>query len=189
MPQVPKTVRPWLATAAVLAAAVVLLRAEGRAWWCACGRPFLWTSEADGPHTSQHLLDPYSLTHVLHGVLLCGLLAWGLPRLPPAWRLFLAACAEALWEVAENSAFVIERYRTATAALGYQGDTVANSLGDIASCLAGFWLARRLGLWGSVALIAVTEAVLLVWIRDSLLLSALMLVYPIEAVKAWQMGS
>jgi hypothetical protein len=67
---------PWVAFAAVLLTAVVLLRAEGRSWWCACGQAFLWTSEADGPHTSQHLLDPYSLTHVLHGVLLCGLIAW-----------------------------------------------------------------------------------------------------------------
>jgi hypothetical protein len=179
---------PWLATAAVLFTAVVLLRAEGRSWWCACGRAFLWTGEADGPHTSQHLLDPYSLTHVLHGVLLCGLFAWGLPRVPPSWRLVLAAGAEALWEVFENSAFVIQRYRTATAALGYQGDTVANSLGDILSCLAGFGLARRLGVRGSVVLAAVTEAVLLVWIRDSLLLNVVMLIHPIDGIRAWQAG-
>jgi hypothetical protein len=188
MPRVRKTYWPWLATGAILLCTVVLLRAEGRSWWCACGQAFLWTSEAYGPHTSQHVLDPYSLTHVLHGVLLCGLLAWGLPRMPPAWRLVLAACAEALWEVFENSTFVIQRYRTATAALGYQGDTVANSLGDILSCLAGFWLARWLGVRGSAVLVAMTEAVLLVWIRDSLLLNILMLVYPIDGIKAWQAG-
>ena len=58
---------------------------------------------------------------------------------------------EAAWEVIENSPPVIERYRTATTAVGYQGDTVANSLGDILSCAAGFVLARRLGFWGSLA--------------------------------------
>jgi hypothetical protein len=188
MNRIRETYWPWLSTAAVLLTAVVLLHAEGRSWWCACGRTFLWTSEADGPHTSQHLLDPYSLTNVLHGMLLCGFLAWGLPRVPPAWRLVLAAGLEALWEVFENSAFVIQRYRTATAALGYQGDTVANSLGDILICLFGFLLARRLGWWGSVVLAVATEAVLLIWIRDSLLLSVLMLVQPRDAIKAWQLG-
>jgi hypothetical protein len=95
-------------------------------------------SDPQGPHNSQHFFDPYSFTHVLHGVLLCGLLAWVVPRLAPAWRLWLAVCAEVLWEVFENSAFVIQRYRAATLAQGYEGDTVANSLGDILSCALGF---------------------------------------------------
>jgi hypothetical protein len=41
---------------------------------------------------------------------------------------------------------VIRRYRATTLALGYEGDTVANSLGDVLSCAAGFALARLLGL-------------------------------------------
>ncbi len=179
---------PWLALVGILAAAVLLLRSEGRLWWCACGRLYPWVSDTRGPHTSQHLLDPYSLTHVLHGVLLCGALAWAVPRLPPVWRLVLAVLAEALWEVFENSAFVIERYRAGTAAVGYQGDTVANSLGDILSCAVGFIVARRLGFLGSLALFGVTEVVLLLWIRDSLLLSVLTLVCPVDAIKAWQLG-
>jgi hypothetical protein len=179
---------PWLATAAVLGLAVGLLRYEGRVWWCACGVPAPWVGDTRGPHNSQHLFDPYSFTHVLHGVVLCGLLAWGLPRLPPAWKLWLAVTLEASWEVFENSQFVIDRYRTATASLGYQGDSVANSLGDIVSCAAGFLLARRLGWRWSLALCAAVEVLLLVWIRDSLLLNVVMLLHPFEAVKAWQAG-
>jgi hypothetical protein len=175
--------------AAVLAVTASLLRAEGRRWWCSCGRPSPWAADAWGPHNSQHLLDPYSLTHVLHGVVFCGLLALACPRLGPAWRLCLAVCLAAGWEVLENSAFVIARYRAATAAQGYQGDTVANSLGDVLSCAAGFVLARRLGLWGSVALFVAIEAVLLAWIRDSLLLNVLMLIHPLDAIKSWQAGS
>src|SRR5205085_9031858 len=116
------------------------------------------------------------------------LLTWGCPRLAPPWRLGLAVLVEALWEVVENSDFVIDRYRTATLALDYRGDTVANSLGDIVCCVAGYVLAGRLGFRGSVALFLVTEAVLLVWIRDDLLLNVIMLIHPVEAIKAWQTG-
>ena len=34
----------------------------------------------------------------------------------------------------------------------------------------------------------VTEVVLILWIKDSLLLGVLMLAYPVDAVKAWQLG-
>ena len=182
-----KAAWPWLVVAAALLAHVVALRAEGRRWWCACGRPTPWVSDAWGPHNSQHFLDPYSCTHVLHGLLLCGVLAWALPRRSWSWRLCLAVCAEVAWEVFENSQFVIDRYRAA-AALGYEGDTVANSLGDVLCCAAGFLLARRLGVWGSVALFFAVEAVLLLWIRDSLLLNVIMLLHPVDAIKAWQAG-
>jgi hypothetical protein len=93
---------------------------------------------------------------------------------------------EAAWEVVENSRFVIERYREETAALGYQGDTIVNSLADILLCAIGFALARRLGFRRTLALFVVTEVALAAWIRDNLSLNVLMLIYPIEAVKEWQ---
>ena len=179
---------PWLALAAVLAAAVGQLRSQGRLWWCACGHLSLWSGDIWSSHNSQHLLDPYSFTHVLHGLVLCGLLAWAFPRLPPVWRLVLALSVEALWEVVENSAFIIDRYRELTIALDYQGDTIANSLGDILSCGVGFVLAGRLGFWGSLVLFCVTELVLVLWIRDSLLLNVVMLICPMDAIQAWQMA-
>lgn len=178
--------RPWLAMVLFLTALCFQLRRQGRSWWCACGQPYPWVIDPQGPHNSQHLFDPYSFTHVLHGVLLCGLLVWAVPRLASAWRLCLTVCIEGLWEVFENSAFVIERYRAATMAQGYSGDTIANSLGDILSCALGFVLARRLGLWRSCLLFLATEAMLLVWIHDSLLLNVVMLIHPIDVIKVWQ---
>ncbi len=178
----------WFAIVVVLAVTAIQLRNQGRSWWCSCGQFFLWAGDIWSAHNSQHLFDPYSFTHILHGFVFCGLLACVMPRLQPVWRLWLALSIEALWEAIENSAFVIQRYRETTAALGYQGDTIANSLGDALSCGVGFMIARRLGLRRSLLFFAATEALLLVFIRDSLMLNILMLVYPIEAIKAWQIS-
>jgi hypothetical protein len=183
-----RRVWPWLAVAAVLAAAAFELRRQGRLWFCACGQLRPWVGDAWSPDTSQHLFDPYSFTHLLHGFAFCGLLALLLPRAGWRWRLFLAVATEAAWELIENTEYVINRYREATAALGYNGDTVVNSLGDVVACAAGFLLARRLGALKSLLVFALTEAVLLFWIRDSLLLNVLLLVYPSETIRAWQAG-
>ncbi len=101
----------------------------------------------------------------------------------------IATFIEAAWEVFENSAFIIDRYRTVTLALGYTGDTIVNSLMDIAACIAGVLIARRLGAAKSAALFIATELILMFWIRDGLLLNVLMLVYPIPAIRVWQMGA
>jgi hypothetical protein len=162
--------------AAILAAAVFQLRNQGRVWWCACGQPTLWCGDIWSSHNSQHLLDPYSFTHLLHGLLFCGLLAWAFPRVPPTWQLCLAIAVESLWEIFENTDFTIDRYRTLTIALNYRGDTIANSLGDILCCALGWALARRLGLRRSVLLFFCTELALILWIHDSLLIDAARLI-------------
>lgn len=180
--------RAWLPAImlSILAVVALLLRAEGRAWICSCGRLLLWAGDVCSSDNSQHLFDPYSFTHLLHGFMFYGALALLAPRLRLSRRLVLAVVAEALWEVVENSESVIERYRQATAALGYHGDTVVNSLGDIICCAVGFMIAHRLGLRWSLLAFALTELILTIWIRDSLILEILMLVYPVDAIKAWQ---
>ena len=179
---------PWLAIAIIVVVSAALLRLEGRLWICSCGQVWLWAGDTKSAHNSQHIFDPYSFTHVLHGFVFYALLALALPRLPMLWRLALSIAIEAAWEVIENSPAIIERYRQATLALGYQGDTVVNSLADLLCCGIGFALARRLGFRRSLAVFVLTEAILIVWIRDSLILNVLMLIYPIEAIKNWQIG-
>ena len=107
---------PWLAVVAVLLATTLQLHIQGRLWVCSCGHFALWVGDAWGHDTSQQLFDPYTFTHVLHGFVVCGVLAWGLPRMSWAWRLWIAVFAESFWEVVENTNFVIQRYREATAA-------------------------------------------------------------------------
>jgi hypothetical protein len=178
----------WLVIGFVPAATAVQLHHQGRSWGCSCGHAFLWTSDAWGPLTSQTFLDPYSFTHILHGLMFCGLLTLLIPGVSTRWRFSLAIMIEAVWELIENTNTVIEHYRAATASLGYQGDTVMNSLGDIMCCGIGFMIARQFGWRRSLIVFSVTEVVLLIWIRDSLLLEIVMLVSPITAIKVWQMG-
>ncbi len=183
--------RHWLvfivATALVLLALIVLLRAEGRRFLCACGHFAVWVGDWCSSNTSQQLLDPYSLTHVLHGFLFFWLIALLFKRMPRSWQFLLALLLESAWEVFENTSFVINKYRTETAALGYQGDTIVNSLGDLACALIGFVVARRLGVRRSLIVFVLIEVILSVWIHDSLLLQIMMLVRPVEAIKLWQM--
>jgi hypothetical protein len=181
--------RPQVVIAATILATAGMLWLMGRRWWCVCGQSFLWTSEAYSAHTSQHLLDPYTFTHVLHGFLawwvICGLGGWIARR----WQVAAAIVAESVWEIVENTPMVIDRYRQATAALGYEGDTIINAVGDIGSCWLGVLLARRIGGIRSLLVFAATEVWLLLWIRDSLLLNILMLVWPTDALQHWQLGS
>ena len=131
-------------------------------------------------------VGPYSFTHLLHGFLLCGLLALIAQRLSAVWRLWLAVSIEAVWEVVENSEFVIRRYREQTAALGYHGETIVNSIGDIIVCGLGFVLAQGLGFRRTFALFVLTEVTLAFLIRDNLTLNIVMLIHPIDAIKEWQ---
>ncbi len=179
---------PAVLVLAVLALALIQLRNQGRTWWCSCHQFFPWAGDIWSSHNSQHLFDPYAFTHVLHGFAFCWLLTLAVPRISTTWRLAVATLLEAAWEVFENTEFVIQRYREETAALGYNGDSVFNSFGDILTCIAGFMIAQRLGFKRSVIVFIATELVLILWIRDSLLLEILMLIYPIESLKAWQMG-
>ena len=170
----------------VLLAMVVLLRVEGRNFICTCGQFAIWIGDACSSNTSQQLLDPYSLTHILHGFLFFWLMALLFKSMPGAWQVWLALLLESAWEVFENTSFVINKYRTETAALGYSGDTVVNSLGDLACAVVGFIVARQLGLRRSLIVFVVVEVILILWIHDSLLLQILMLVRPVEAIKLWQ---
>jgi len=172
----------------IVLSTIVALRFEGRIWWCKCRQLLLWVSDVQSAHCSQHLLDAYAFTHVLHGVAFYGALAWLFSRVDFRWRFLIVLALESAWEILENSSFVIDRYRTHTAALGYEGDSVVNSLGDVLACMAGAWFARRMGWKWSLALWITLEVLLLFWIRDNLFLNIYMLLIPSEGLKAWQAG-
>jgi hypothetical protein len=176
------------ATAAflIIAAAAAVLLTMGRHPICTCGSIDLWVGQRDSPKTSQMLIDWYSFSHVVHGLLFYAALWLVARRTPVAWRFLAALMIEAAWEVIENTPFVIDRYRTATAALGYNGDSVINSLSDILMMCVGFVAARRLPVWASIVVLIVLELVPLLVIRDNLTLNVWMLLWPDARIAAWQ---
>ena len=178
-----------LAATGLMMVALMVLYTIGQPLWCEVGDIDPWSANVNSSHNSQHLADPYTLTHLLHGITLYWILWWLLGAGASAGTRFVIAMGvEVGWEIFENTDFIIERYRTATISLDYFGDSVINSGGDIAACALGYFAAMLLPGWLSVATFVTVEAVLLLWIHDSLLMNILMLVAPFEAITSWQAG-
>ena len=179
--------RTLIAAVVVFAGAIAILVAMGRPPICTCGEVALWGRV--GPAQSQMLADWYSPSHIVHGLIFYALL-WLVARgWPVERRLLLALAVEAAWEIVENTPMVIDRYREATIALGYTGDSVLNSVSDVAMMALGFLAARKLPLWAAIVLLVVLELVPLIVIRDNLALNIWMLIAPSDALRAWQAGA
>ena len=171
----------------IAAALAVTLLLMGRVPWCACGTIKLWHGAVFSSENSQHLTDWYTLSHVIHGMAFYFIL-WLIGR---NWalglRFVVALALEASWEVLENTDFIISRYREDTLALDYYGDSVVNSVMDFVAAAAGFWLARLLPVWASIALVIVLEVGVGTAIRDNLILNIVMLLAPLDWIKEWQL--
>lgn len=172
----------------IIAAGAALLLAMGRPAICTCGTVELWVNQGDSPKTSQMLADWYSPSHVIHGFLFYWLLWLGFRKWPVERRFLAALLLELSWEILENTDWAIQRYREATIAIGYTGDSVLNTLSDIAMMALGFWLARRLPAWLIGALAVALELAALLAVRDNLTLNIWMFLFPTEAIRTWQAG-
>ena len=175
-----------VATVIILTAMVLLVM--GREPICKCGYVKLWNGVVASSDNSQHIADWYTPSHVIHGFVFYGLLFLVARRWPIGARLAAATLIEGGWEILENTPLIINRYREATIALDYYGDSVLNSVCDIGWMILGFVLASRLPVLASIAFIVVAETVVGYSIRDNLALNILMLIYPLEAVRQWQSG-
>ncbi len=161
----------------------------GRVWWCSCGDFVMSSWDVHSKHNSQHILDQYSFSHVLHGLVFFWALYLGRAHLSTRSRFFIAMVIEVVWEFMENTPIIIDRYRSVTVSLGYTGDSIANSLSDVACCMIGFAFAGRFGFRASALLFLLTEALLLFFIKDSLIINVIMLIWPLDVIKNWQMAA
>lgn len=178
----------WLVALALVALTALALHAVGRPLICTCGEVKLWTGAIQSADNSQHLADWYTPSHIIHGFLFYALGWLFLRRNPMGERFVMAILIEAAWELLENSEYIINRYREATFAFGYSGDSVINSVADLGWMTFGFLLARRLPVVATIAIAIAFELIALWAVRDNLTLNVLMLVAPIDAIKAWQGG-
>jgi len=178
-----------LAAAAAVCAVVAAVEFwMGRLPFGPAGRPGLWEGNIWSSEQSQRFADPYTFSHTIHGMLFYAIL-WLLARRSSVRARFIGALVlEGAWEILENSPVIINRYREATIALGYVGDSVFNSVSDIFFAALGFLFAWRARLWVTVAVILAMELGTLFLMRDNLTLNIVMLIHPIDAIKAWQMA-
>jgi hypothetical protein len=184
-PQKSSNLSGYILAAIVALGTALILFLMQRPPICTCGHVDLWHGALDSGN-SQHIADWYSLSHVIHGFLFYALTRLVLRRQPKGIRLAVAVAIEGAWEILENSPFIIDRYRTATIALGYSGDSILNSMSDIGMMSAGFLFAARAPVWLTVTLAIALELVALAVIRDNLTLNILMLTYPVDAIRDWQ---
>lgn len=174
----------------LIAAQAVALYLLGHPLICKCGYVKLWHFDVMSAENSQHLIDWYTPSHIIHGFLFYWVL-WLLSRWIPmsfATRLILAVAIEATWEVVENTDYVINHYREMTISLDYYGDSVINSVSDTLFMIAGFLLAAWLPVWLTVTIAVALELFVGAMIRDNLTLNVIMFLWPHEAVVEWQKG-
>src|SRR5690606_13438246 len=126
-----------------------LLGPDGQFGW--------WTGNIWSEACSQRVADAYAFSHIIHGMAFFGFLWLVARKLPVSTRFFIAVLIEAGWELLENSPLIINRYREATMALGYSGDSILNSVSDLFMMSLGFLLAWRLPLWATLSAIFVME--------------------------------
>ena len=162
------------------------LYAWGQPLICTCGEVKLWVGSIFDGGNSQHIADWYTMSHILHGVLITFLGRLLFPALDFRWLLGAAIVTGVGWEVVEHTEWVLGKFRATTINQGYYGDSVLNAVMDYIWMMGGFFAAHAMRKRFVAAMIAALELSAAFVARDSLALSTLMLLYPVEAVGNWQ---
>jgi hypothetical protein len=153
---------------------------------CTCGDVKLWIGSVFDSGNSQHIADWYTLSHILHGVLIALLGRLLFPKVGFNTLFVVAIVTGIGWEIIEHTDFVLDAFRSTTINAGYHGDSVLNAVADYIWMMGGFFTAYALRTLHVVGIVAALELSAAFIARDSLALSTLMLLYPVDAVEEWQ---
>jgi hypothetical protein len=162
-----------------------LKKALGIDYWAP--NPLLWDNRTNPEENSKHLLDFYSLTHISHGLLfaivsyLLFTSYFGNDReLNVIFHFYIVMGLEIIFEIIENTNFVINRFRFDGKNRHYTGDSYANIIGDLICCAIGFlvyvWLDSNIVMTGVI--LVVLETMLFYIFGDNMLMSFLSAVFP-----------
>ena len=172
----------------VLGAALiaVTLWSWGQPLICNCRYIQFWVGNVFSSGNSQHIADWYTLSHVLHGMLVVLGARVLFPRLDYRAVFAVALVTGVGWEILEHTDLVLDRFRAETLYQGYKGDSVLNAVADYLWMFAGFALASAISSKWILVAFAVLEITAASLARDSLVLTTLMLVYTVEPIEEWQ---
>jgi len=150
------------------------------------GEVQLWVGSIWSSQNSQQIADWYTLSHIVHG-LLVALLFKGIGR----WTGYLPVYAIAIgtgtaWEIVEHTDWVLDKFRAVTVYQGYIGDSVLNAVMDYVFMMGGFYLGVALRPLWIGALILALELTSAVIARDCLTLTTINTLRPVPAIQAWQ---
>ena len=96
--------------------------------------------ESNGENTSQKLIDRYSLSHIIHGILFYFI--FENISFTKKYSLVLTLVFEILWEWFENTPYIIKKYRANPEFKNYKGDSFLNIIGDVIFTLIGYFIAN-----------------------------------------------
>ncbi|WP_167853486.1 DUF2585 family protein [Roseovarius aestuariivivens] len=174
--------------AAALGGVIVALTlwAWGQPPICTCGYVKLWEGFIWSSGNSQHVADWYTLSHIVHGMLiiLLGRLAKG--RLSFSALLIIAIVTGMAWELVEHTDWVLGKFRDVTVYQGYEGDSILNSVMDYVWMWVGFFAAHAISTASVIGLILAMEVSAAIFGRDCLTFTTLQIVYPIDIIDAYQ---
>lgn len=172
----------------IIAVQALTLYSFGQPAICTCGYVKFWEGAVISSGNSQHLIDWYTFSHIIHGFLFYLLARYLFPSASVGARLLFALGIEAGWEIFENTPWLISHYREQALAQGYVGDSIINSVFDTLATFIGFIMAWQLPVLSIVAIAIALELYVGFMIRDNLTLNTVNLIYPFEFIKHWQAG-
>ena len=116
------------------------------------------------------LFDPYSITHISHGILFYYITNYINPKQNKN-NLYLSLLAEITWEILETTDYFINLYRIHDKySRNYKGDSIVNILSDIICMIIGFLFASKYK-FSAFMFFIVSEIILYIKIQNNLMQS------------------